>query len=280
MPFPPGEPSAGSGPSAAGGAQRLWDSVRMDLGLAAKTAFITGGSHGIGLAIATALRAEGVEVTVCGRDAARLKESGFAGVQADVTDPDALGRAVDAAAERMGGLDIVVANAGGAFGGGLMESTPEDWANTYAINVLHAAHAIRTAVPHFEARGGGAALVVASITGWKPGPKSSYASAKAAEIHLAATLGQELGPRNIRVNALSPGSVIFDDGGWGWFRDNHPDRYATFARDDFPRGRLVELREVADAACFVLSPRASGVNATNICVDAGQDHPSAGRFFP
>ncbi|MGW4272221.1 SDR family NAD(P)-dependent oxidoreductase [Streptomyces seoulensis] len=121
---------------------------------------------------------------------------------------------------------------------------------------------------------------MASITGWKPGPKSSYASAKAAEIHLAAALGQELGPRDIRVNALSPGSVLFEGGGWAWFRDNRPERYEEFARDDLPRGRLVEPREVADVACFLLSARAGGVDGASVCVDAAQDHPGAGRLFP
>jgi 3-oxoacyl-[acyl-carrier protein] reductase len=252
----------------------------MDLGLTGKRAFITGGSMGIGLAIARALIAEGAAVVVCGRDSGRLEDSGLPGIQADVTDPAQVARAVDAAAGLLGGLDLLVANVGGSSGRGLMDSTPDDWTLTFAANVLHAAHAIRTAAPHFEASGGGSALIIASITGWKPGPRSSYASAKAAEIHLAAALGQELGPRNIRVNALSPGSVLFPGGGWQEFRDSHPDQYAAFAAGDFPRGRLVELREVADAACFVLSDRASGISGTNICVDAAQDHPSAGRLFP
>jgi 3-oxoacyl-[acyl-carrier protein] reductase len=252
----------------------------MDLGLAGKRAFITGGSMGIGLAIARALIAEGAAVAVCGRDSGRLEASGLPGIQADVTDPGQVARAVDAAAGLLGGLDLLVANVGGSSGRGLMDSTPDDWTLAFAANVLHAAHAIRTAVPHFEASGGGSALIIASITGWKPGPRSSYASAKAAEIHLAAALGQELGPRNIRVNALSPGSVLFPGGGWQEFRDSHPDQYAAFAAGDFPRGRLVELGEVADTACFVLSDRASGISGTNICVDAAQDHPSAGRLFP
>jgi 3-oxoacyl-[acyl-carrier protein] reductase len=252
----------------------------MDLGLAGRRAFVTGGSHGIGLAIARALADEDAAVMICGRDSGRLARTGLPAVQADVTDAADLGRAVDLAADQLGGLDLLVANAGGSVGGSLLASTPEDWIATFAVNVLHAAHAIRCAVPYFEAGGGGSALIIASITGWKSGPRSSYASAKAAEIHLAATLGQELGPRNIRVNALSPGSVLFPGGGWDEFRQAHPDRFAAFAAGDFPRARLVELREVADTACFLLSPRASGINGANICVDAGQDHPSAGRFFP
>lgn len=251
----------------------------MDLGLNGKAAFITGGSHGIGRAIAAALTAEGAEVVVCGRDPVRLTESGFRALRADVTEPDELANAVDRAAELLGGLDLLVANVGGSVGGGLLDSTAQDWADTFGLNVVHAASAIRAAVPHFDRRGGGNALIISSITGWKAGPKSSYAAAKAAEIHLAAALAQELGPRNIRVNALSPGSVLFPGGGWAEFAKEHPERFASFAAGDFPRGRLVDLREVADAACFVLSDRGSGISGTNICVDAAQDHPSAGRLF-
>lgn len=261
----------------------------MDLGLAGKRAFITGGSAGIGSGIAHALVAEGAAVAVCGRDGPRLETAigelrargGRAhGVRADVTDSAALAWAVEDSAAALGGLDLVVANAGGSSGGGLLDSTPEDWSRTFAVNVLHAAHAVRAAVPHLERQGGGAVLIIASITGWKPGPKSSYASAKAAEIHLAATLAQELGSRNIRVNALSPGSVLFDGGGWDQFGRAHPERLAAFAREDFPGGRLVSLEQVTDVACFLLSERAGGVNGANICVDGGQDHPSAGRLFP
>ncbi|HEY2505121.1 MAG TPA: SDR family oxidoreductase [Streptosporangiaceae bacterium] len=251
----------------------------MDLGLQGKRAFITGGSHGIGLAIGKTLVAEGAQVMVCGRDAQRLAECGLPGMQADVTDPSRLAQVIDDAASQLGGLDVLVANAGGSFGGGLLDSTPEDWVATFGLNVLHAANAIRAAVPHFDRQGSGSALIIASITGWKAGPKSSYAAAKAAEIHLAAALGQELGPRNIRVNVLSPGSVLFPGGGWQGFRETHPERFAAYAAEDFPRGRLVELQEVADAACFVLSQRASGISGANICVDAAQDHPSAGRLF-
>jgi len=98
----------------------------MDLGLTGKRAFVTGGSHGIGLAIARGLLAEGATVVVCARDEDRLAKCGVPGIRADVTDPDQLGRAVDEAAERLGGLDLLVANAGGSYGGGLLESTPQD----------------------------------------------------------------------------------------------------------------------------------------------------------
>jgi 3-oxoacyl-[acyl-carrier protein] reductase len=259
----------------------------MDLRLAGKTAFVTGGSAGIGLAIARLLVSEGVSVAVCGRDADRLqaacadlrKESGTVhGVTADVTEPEQLAAAVQSAADEFGRLDLLVANAGGSVGGGLLESSYEDWEHTYRLNVLHAAHAVRCATPHLE-KTGGSVVIVSSISGWKPGPSSSYASAKAAEIHLAATLGQELGRRGIRVNAISPGSTLFPGGGWESFGERHPERMAAFADQDFPTGQLVDIQEVADVACFVLSPRASGINGANICVDGGQGRPTAGRFW-
>lgn len=261
----------------------------MDLGLAGRKAFVTGGSAGIGLGIAQALAAEGAAVAICGRNRGRLNAAvellraggpDAHGVEADVCDPGALAEAVERAATQLGGLDLLVANAGGSSGGNLMDSTPEDWAATYAFNVLHAAHAVRSAVPHLQRSAAAAVLIIASITGWKPGPTASYASAKAAEIHLAATLAQELGARGIRVNALSPGSVLFEDGGWDEFRRAYPERFAAFAREDFPAGRLVMLAEVVDAAVFLLSQRASGINGANVCVDGGQVHPSANRFFP
>lgn len=250
----------------------------MDLGLTGKRAFVTGGSAGIGLAIGRALVAEGAAVAICGRDPDRLAGAALNGpaLVADVTDPDALGAAIDEAATAMDGLDLLVANAGGSTGGDLLDSTPADWTRTFELNVLHAAHAIRCAVPHLSP--GGSALIIASITGWKPGPRSSYAAAKAAEIHLAAALARELGPRGIRVNALSPGSVLFEGGGWDRYRRDHPEDFARFAREDFPAGRLVTLDEVAATACFLLSPRASGINGANIPVDGAQDHPTAARF--
>src|SRR5262245_39070856 len=109
----------------------------MDLGLRGKRAFVTGGTHGIGLAIDTELAAEGVAVAVCGRDAERLDAAVASlgpeayGVKVDVTDPSALGTVIDEAASQLGGLDLLVANVGGGFGRGLLDSTPEDWTRTF-----------------------------------------------------------------------------------------------------------------------------------------------------
>jgi 3-oxoacyl-[acyl-carrier protein] reductase len=258
----------------------------MELGLGGRRALITGGSRGIGLAIARALVAEGAAVALCARGEAELGAAvsslvaagGRAvGIPADVTRPDDLAAAVHGAAAELGGLDLLVANAGGGVGGGLLDSTPADWAATYELNVLHAAHAVRVAVPYLAASEGAAVLLVSSASAHRPGSRSSYATAKAAESFLAPVLADELGGRGIRVNAISPGSTLFPGGGWDQLRVERPAEFDRFAAEEFPGGRLVTAEEVADVACFLLSPRAAGMNGAEVAVDGGQQRPGPRR---
>jgi 3-oxoacyl-[acyl-carrier protein] reductase len=259
-----------------------------DFQLTGRVALVTGGSRGIGRAIALRLAAEGCHVAFCGRTtetlaraAEEVRASGdqhgvrVHSVVADVTAPGEVERFVEESAAMLGGVDLLVANVGGSAGGALLESTPEDWQRTFDLNVFHAVRAIRAAVPHLRRRGGGSAVIISSISGWKPAPRAQYGAAKAGEIFLAGALAWELGPDRIRVNTVSPGSIFFPGGGWERFREQQSERFAEFVRREFPWERLGAPEEVADAVAFVLSERGSWINGANIPVDGAQGRPSA-----
>jgi 3-oxoacyl-[acyl-carrier protein] reductase len=256
----------------------------MDLMLQDKIALVTGGSRGIGRAIAQRLVDEGCGVSICGRGAADLDRAlvdlrkpgaRVHGIQADVTQPAEVERFIHDSAEEFGGIDLLVANVGGVIGRGGLQLSLDDWRRTFELNFFHAVAIIQSVVPYMRRRGGGSIVIIASISGWKPGPPMHYGAAKAAEIYLAGPLAMELAPEHIRVNTLSPGSIMFPEGGWDRFRQRDPDKYAAFEQREFPSQRLGTAEEVADVAVFLLSDRARWINGAHIPVDGAQGRPGA-----
>ncbi|MEU3028007.1 SDR family NAD(P)-dependent oxidoreductase [Streptomyces murinus] len=242
---------------------------------------VTGGSRGLGGEVVRLLLAEGARVATCARKVEPLdglRRSLGVGDELltcslDVAVPELLEQFVDSAAEAFGGLDGVVACAGGARGRGITEATVEDWATTWALNAGHFARLAARATPHLRASGGGSIVVVSSISGWKPGPQAQYGASKAAQLHMVASLARELGSAGIRVNAVSPGSMLIPGKRWDRMRQEDPAAFEQFTAE-FPGRELVRPEEVADVIAFLLSDQARGVTGINLPVDRGQNAPT------
>lgn len=184
----------------------------------AQRAIVTAGASGIGLSIATALHGAGAKVWICDiaeepLAAAAAMLPGLGTMVCDVADPASAARFVEAAAAAMGGLDIVVNNAGIAGPAAPLEEIEIDaWKRTFDVNVHGQFYIAKAAIPHLKATGKGGSLVcMASVAGKFAFPlRSPYASSKAAVISMARGLSVELGPHQIRVNAIAPGVVAGD----------------------------------------------------------------------
>ncbi len=255
----------------------------MDLGLKEKVALVTGGSRGIGLRTIRGFAEEGCKVAYCSRykedltkveSELRSKGVQVLAIQADVVDPGDAKRCVDQSVQELGGIDILVNNVGSNIGGNLMKSTDDDWRKTFETNLFQFVRMTRLVAPHMRKRDGGSIVNIASISGWEPqlAFTGQYGSSKAAMIFLAERLALELVSSKIRVNTVSPGSIIWPGAGWDNFRIKYPESFEGYVRDGFPMGRLGTPEEVANVIVFLSSPRASWINGRNIPVD-GLEQP-------
>ena len=251
----------------------------MDLGLRGRVALVTGGSRGIGAAIARELAAEGCRVAICARSAETLEATAATiratGAEvlplvADLTAPDEAGRVVAATIEGFGALDILVNN----LGGGKAGDTDDAWTFTIDVNLGVAVRASRAALPQMREQGRGVILIISSVSGWQVGGAAAYNAAKAAEIMYARSLAKEVGAAGIRVNAVSPGSIMFPGGGWERRQERDPETIADFIARDMPLGRFGTPEEIANVVTFLASDRASLVTGANIAVDGCQLKPS------
>jgi len=247
----------------------------MDLGLEGKSAIVTGGSMGIGTAVALTLAREGCNVAINYRrhDAEakevvrQVEEMGRKGlaVQADVSSFDDAHNMVGTVIEEFGGLDIMVCNAGINWDGVIWKMTEKQWDAVINVNLKGYFNYNRAAAAYFKDQKGGKIVNVSSINGLRGKfGQANYAASKGGEIAMSKTLAKELGKFNVNVNVVAPGMVMTE------MAKNIPPEFLNAAIDETMVGRIATPEDCANVVAFLCSDCSRHVTGEVIKIDGGQ----------
>ncbi|HWL64639.1 MAG TPA: SDR family oxidoreductase [Actinomycetota bacterium] len=260
----------------------------MELGLTGKKAIVTGGSKGLGRAIAEELAREGVHLAICSRNQDEIAQAGrelenhggtvYAAV-ADVTDNEQVKTFVGNAVAALGGVDVLVNNAGRARPGTFQTLTDQDWKEDLDVKLFSMIRCSREVLPHMRERGAGRIVNINAVQAKSPDPKFFATSTnRAATLALTKTLSLELAPDNILVNSVNVGFIATPQ--WeNIHRVRAPELsqeefFEVMAADEVPLGRFGRPEEVAGVVAFLCSDRASYMTGASIDVAGGM-----GRFL-
>ena len=243
----------------------------MDLQLNGTRVLVTGGSRGIGRAIAAAFLDEGATVGFCARNADEvaatqqaLQDRGHVqGSTVDVGDADALTTWVEESAGGFGGLDVVVANVSALA----IPDTEENWQASLNVDLMHTVRLVRAAMPHLERSQAPCIIAISSVSGresdFASGP---YGTAKTAIVGYINGLALQLAEKGIRANTVSPGNTYFEGGVWANIESANPDLFETAVGLN-PTGHMGTPEEIAGPVVFLASPKARRISGTNLVVD-------------
>ena len=246
----------------------------MDLGLSGKAALVTGGSRGIGLAIAHALAAEGARVGIVARGEEALRtaagESGAVAISGDLSSEAGCRTAFAAAVTELGEIEVLVNNLGGRSGSNWGDTGWAELRAAMETNLFPAATLSKLAMESMAARGWGRIVVVSSLFGREAGGAPAYNAAKAAEISMVTSLAREVAARGVTVNCVAPGSILFEGGSWDRRMKMDPEAMKAFVARELPRLRFGTPDEVAAVVTFLCSAPASLVNGACLAIDGAQ----------
>ena len=238
--------------------------------LTGQVAIVTGGTRGLGRAIAAALARAGCAVTVCGRTAPDDLPEGVTFEAADVRDAEAAAALVAKVAERHGRIDILVNNAGGSPPSEAATASPRFAEAILRLNLLGPLYMAQAVHAHMAAQGSGSIVNIASVAGARPSPGTAvYGAAKAGLLSLTQSLAQEWGGGGIRVNAIVAGLMQTETA-----EATYGSAEAQVAiANSLPLGRMGDGTDIADAVLFLCSPLAAYVSGARLQVDGGGERP-------
>jgi len=259
----------------------------MNVELEGRIAFITGGNRGIGRAIAQSLAQEGMHLALFGRDEVELKKTSdnlrrsfpavrVISVKLDLEQSDSIPVALNGAAAELGGLDVLVNCAGGAYRGKLEDIADDEWERNFRVKPIGLLRMTRAALPYLRRSSQARVINIAGTRGREPSRFSTLAGPiNMGTLSATKALANELGPEGITVNAINPGST--DSERWDELvrmtateLKISPDQAIEHLLREVPMGRVVKMQDVADLVVFLASARAGMITGCAINVDGGR----------